>query len=101
MRDNVKTEFIPKFIMLLAGAIVCIISIVKHMDTTYSLEVLLAVLIIFYLIGCLARWIIERVMVSNRFVKEKTDKQGENDKQTDQQEKESQDGETSETGKSL
>lgn len=67
-----KTEFIPKFVMLLAGAIVCIISIVKHMDTTYSLEILLAVLIIFYVIGEIARRIIEKVMVSNRFMKEKS-----------------------------
>jgi uncharacterized membrane protein YqjE len=87
MRDIVKTEFIPKFIMLLAGAIVCIISIVKHMDTTYSLEVLLAVLIIFYLIGCLARWIIEKVMVSNRFMKEKTVELMESDKQGEEKDK--------------
>lgn len=68
-----KTEFIPKIIMLLAGAIVCIISIVKQMDTTYSLEILLASLIVFYLIGCIARRIIEKVMVSNRFMKEKSE----------------------------
>lgn len=68
-----KTEFIPKIIMLLAGAVVCMISIVKQMDTTYSLEILLASLIIFYLIGCIARRIIEKVMVSNRFMKEKTE----------------------------
>ena len=55
-----KTEYIPKVITLLAGAVVCI-------------EILLAALIIFYIIGCLARHIIERVMVSNRFVKEVTD----------------------------
>ena len=58
-----KTEYIPKVITLLAGAVVCIVSIVRHMDTTYSLEILLAALIIFYIIGCLARHIIERVMV--------------------------------------
>lgn len=68
-----KTEFIPKFVTLLAGAIVCIISIVKHMDTTYSLEILLAVLIIFYFIGSLARWIIEKVMSSDRLMSEKPD----------------------------
>lgn len=69
-----KTEFIPKFITLLAGAIVCIICIVKHMDTTYSLEILLATLVLFYLIGCLAKWIIEKVIISNRFTKEKSDR---------------------------
>lgn len=65
-----KTEYIPKVITLLAGAVVCIVSIVRHMDTTYSLEILLAALIIFYLIGCMARHIIEKVMTSNRFIKE-------------------------------
>lgn len=68
-----KTEYIPKVITLFAGAVVCIVSIVRHMDTTYSLEILLAALIIFYIIGCLARHIIEKVMISNRFIKEVTD----------------------------
>ena len=68
-----KTEYIPKVITLLAGAVVCIVSIVRHMDTTDSHAILLAALIIFYFIGCLARHIIERVMVSNRFVKKVTD----------------------------
>lgn len=73
-----KTEYIPKIVTLLAGAIVCIISIVKQMDTTYSLAVLLAVLVIFYIIGCIARRIIENVMISNRFMKEQSeDEQGE------------------------
>ena len=68
-----KTEYIPKVITLLAGAVVCIISIVRHMDTTYSLEILLAALIIFYIIGCITRRIIEKVMTNNRFIKEVTD----------------------------
>ena len=68
-----KTEYIPKVSTLLAGAVVCIISIVRHMDTTYSLEILLAALIIFYIIGCITRRIIEKVMTSNRFIKEVTD----------------------------
>lgn len=68
-----KTEYIPKVITLLAGAVVCIVSIVRHMDTTYSLEILLAALIIFYIIGCIARRIIEKVMTSNRFIKEVTE----------------------------
>ena len=68
-----KTEYIPKVITLLAGVVVCIISIVRHMDTTYSLEILLAALLIFYVIGCIARRIIERVMTSKRFIKEVPD----------------------------
>ncbi len=64
-----KIEFIPKIVTLLAGAVVCIVSIVKHMDVTYSLEVLLAVLIIFYIIGCIAKKIIQKTVNSNMFVK--------------------------------
>ena len=90
-----KTEFIPKFIMLLAGAIVCIISIVKHMDTTYSLEILLGVLILFYIIGCLARRIIEKVMISNRFLKEDGDDREEESEEEDTDSEEEENEETS------
>lgn len=78
-----KTEYIPKITTLLAGAIVCIISIVKQMDTTYSLAVLLAVLVVFYIIGCIARRIIENVMISNRFMKEQAE---ESEEETDSEE---------------
>jgi hypothetical protein len=71
------------------------------MDTTYSLEVLLAVLIIFYLIGCLARWIIEKVMVSNRFMKEKTDKPDEKDEKTAETGQETKAQEAKEAGAGL
>ena len=66
-----KAEFIPKFIMLLAGAIVCIITIVNGTDVTYSLEMLLATLIIFY-IGLIVKKIVVKVLEGNMFVK-KTD----------------------------
>ncbi len=65
-----KTEYIPKIITLLAGAVVCIISIVRHMDVTYSLELLLAVLILFYIIGCLARRIIDKTIAGNSVIKQ-------------------------------
>lgn len=68
--DTMKLEFVPKFITLLAGAIVCIITIVKDMDVTYSLELLLATLIIFYIIGLIAKAIIQKVMDGNMFVKQ-------------------------------
>ena len=65
-----KINFIPKFITLLAGAIVCIISIVNDMDTTYSLEILLATLVIFYIIGSIAKVFIQKVLEGNMFVKQ-------------------------------
>ncbi len=66
-----KTEFIPKVITLFAGAVVCIICIVKDMEVTYSLELLLLTLIIFYIIGCIAKKIIEHVMESNSVMRRK------------------------------
>lgn len=65
-----KLEFVPKFITLLAGAVVCIITIVKEMDVTYSLELLLATLIIFYMIGLIAKKIIQKVLEGNMFVRQ-------------------------------
>ena len=68
-----KLEFIPKFITLLAGAIVCIITIVNDMDTVYSLKLLLATLLIFYIIGVIAKKIIQKVVEGNMFVKQQDD----------------------------
>lgn len=64
-----KIDFVPKFIMLLAGAIVCVITIVNDMDTTYSLELLLGTLVIFYLIGLVAKKLIQKVIDGNMFVR--------------------------------
>lgn len=50
--------------MLTAGLITCVIAILKRFDTTYALTVLLAVLIIFYLIGLIARTVLTKVCFS-------------------------------------
>lgn len=64
-----KLDYIPKFITLLAGAVVCIISIKNDMDVTYSLELLLAVLVIFYVIGLIAKKVIQMTVEGNMFIK--------------------------------
>ncbi len=64
-----KLEFIPKFITLLAGSVVCIITIINDMEVVYSLELLLATLVIFYIIGLIAKKIIQKVLEGNMFVK--------------------------------
>lgn len=64
-----KEEFIPKVITLLAGAVVCIVCIVRNIDTLYSLKVLLITLIIFYIIGCIAKGILGRVKDINTVMK--------------------------------
>ena len=64
-----KTDFIPKVVTLLAGAVVCIVCIVRDIETVYALKVLLATLIIFYIIGCIAKRIIGQVKDINTVMK--------------------------------
>ncbi len=64
-----KTEYIAKFIALLAGAVVCIVCVVKDVEIVRALWMLLATLIIFYIIGGIARKIIERVRDINTVMK--------------------------------
>lgn len=89
-----KTDYIPKVITLLAGAVVCITSIVRQMDVTYSLEVLLATLIIFYIMGIIAKKIIIKVENSNRFIRQKRDEELKDEMQ---EEADSEDGQQEET----
>lgn len=65
-----KSEYIPKVITLLAGAVVSVILIIRDTSVTYSLEVLLATLVIFYIVGLLAQYIILRVEKSNHFIQQ-------------------------------
>lgn len=56
-----KERFIPPLIMLCAGAITCIIDIYNKVEVVASLKRLFFVLIIFYIIGRIARMIILKV----------------------------------------
>ncbi len=59
-----RTRLIPAGVMLTAGAIVSIISIVQDKDVLQSLKTLLAVLIIFYIVGLIARSLVERILTN-------------------------------------
>lgn len=56
-----KYRYLPAAIMLLAGAITSIMSIVNGYEVLYSLKLLLAVLLIFWFIGGLARFFLLRI----------------------------------------
>lgn len=57
-------RLLAAFIMLIAGAITCIIDIYRRAEVLPSLTRLLAVLIIFYIIGLVAGRIIKKTMKS-------------------------------------
>lgn len=65
----VKTDVIPKIITLFAGAVVSVVCIVRDIETVRALEVLLATLIVFYIIGCIAKRIIGQVKDINTVMK--------------------------------
>lgn len=54
-----KTKTIPAIVMLAAGFITCVAGIVTHMETLRFLKILLAVLVIFYVLGGIVKLIID------------------------------------------
>lgn len=55
-------RYFPVITMLTAGAVTCIVSIANDMDKLFSLFLLLGVLIVFYIIGLIAKGIIMKVI---------------------------------------
>jgi flagellar biosynthesis/type III secretory pathway M-ring protein FliF/YscJ len=51
--------------MLLAGTVTCIISLIKSFNMTYTLELLLGVLVVFYIIGLIARKLINNIITTD------------------------------------
>ena len=62
-----QNRYIPAFTMLSAGAVVSIFCIVKKMDVLYSLKLLLAMLIVFYLIGLVAKRVLGKIQEEAEF----------------------------------
>lgn len=67
-------RYLPSLIMLVAGAIACIFSIVRGWDVTYSLIVLLIVLVVFLILGKIAQKLIISIMEGNMIKKNKKEK---------------------------
>lgn len=57
-----RTRYIPAGVMLVAGTVTCVVSIVQKQDIIKSLITLLVVLILFYVIGLIAKFFIEKII---------------------------------------
>jgi len=55
-----KTKSIPVLLMLVAGALACILGFVYQYETTHFFTMVLIVLIIFYILGCIVKIIIDK-----------------------------------------
>ena len=55
-----KTKTLPVILMLVAGAIACILGFVYHYETTDFFAMVLIVLVVFYMLGCIVQGIIDK-----------------------------------------
>lgn len=70
-----KRKWIPPFLMLFAGAVSSIIMFLLHYETQNMLAILLGVLIVFYIIGSLFKWMLD-VFDKQNYVEETEDEEG-------------------------
>lgn len=55
-----RTKSIPAILMLIAGALACILGFVYRYETTQFFTMVLTVLVIFYMLGCIVKIIIDK-----------------------------------------
>lgn len=58
-----KTKYIPALVTLVAGAITAILNILRGADNMYALKSLLFTLVIFFIIGQVAKGVLNVVLV--------------------------------------
>lgn len=92
-----KEKYIAPFITLVAGLITCICDIRNKVGVTTALVRLLVVLIIFYIIGCIARKLIHMICVLPSDEPPKQEEEKEQEEQTEGEEKKETETKTEET----
>ncbi|MSS62986.1 hypothetical protein [Velocimicrobium porci] len=86
-----QERYIPAITMLSAGAIVCIFCIIKKVDTLYALKLLLGMLVLFYIVGLIAKRIIRKI---NEEASRKVAEEKEEAMESDEEQQEDSDEET-------
>ena len=88
-----KTNGIPAIVMLAAGFIDCVIAIYTHMSLWNFTRQLLFVLILFYIIGCVVKMILDRNFKDMEEETKSEEKQDDSDGTADGEETEASEGE--------
>lgn len=78
-----KRRLIPAFVMLLAGTVTCVIGLVYRYSVLRLLTTLLIVLLSFYVIGSLFKWLLDLLIPLN---KDEEEEEGEEESEEEQQE---------------
>lgn len=79
-----RLKYIPATITLIAGAIISILNMINKVNLTTSLKRLLLVLLIFYIIGLIARAIITKTMYMSSDAKDDSQEDTEDSKENDE-----------------
>ena len=90
-----KQRYIPALVMLVAGLICCVLSIVQGWPVKYSLVALIVVLVLFYVIGQISAQIVGRVQAEHLAMieAERKRKEAEEEARREQLEREAQEAE--------
>ena len=90
-----KQRYIPALVMLVAGLICCVLSIVQGWPVKYSLVALIVVLVLFYVIGQISAQIVGRVQAEHLAMMEaeRKRKEAEEEARREQLEREAQEAE--------
>lgn len=78
-----RTKFIPIIIMLAAGFVSCIITILNKYEVSDSLLIILLTLVGFYVIGYIARKILEKVLKPKEEATEEVDENLDQEKENE------------------
>lgn len=68
-----RFKYIPSIVMLLAGFIACIVTIIYKYQILEALIVILATLIIFYIIGIVIKALFNRFLIDKEIADEETE----------------------------
>lgn len=68
--EKMRHKLLPEITMLTAGVITCVIALMKRMDTVRALTTLLIVMIGFYIIGLIAKMVLNKVFFAEHAVEE-------------------------------
>ena len=94
-----RTRYIPSIISLAAGFVACLVTMINTYDTLEILIIVLSTLIVFYIVGTIARSIINKALFVTKIdddesedeegegSEENSDEDGKNESQEDSEEK--------------
>lgn len=93
-----RTKYIPSIISLSGGLLACIITMINPYETYEMFLIILAALIVFYIVGAIARMIINKILFVTKVEEddetaEEGDETGENTEEGEPEEGESSEGE--------